>query len=108
MSYLVLAPKGEPWAEPRPERLFRIVSESLEGKGRQRYIGCGPEGRLGLAMQEKHRTEANQRFFKLKRGEVISVTHTEPKGDGLALDERSEVQTVAWPGQAVPPAPKTS
>ena len=106
MSYLALAPKGEPWAEPRPERLFRIVSESLEGKGRQRYIGCGPEGRMGLAMQEKHRTEANQRFFKLKRGEVISVTHTEPKGDGLAMDERSEVKTVAWPGQAVPPAPK--
>ncbi|ATB28311.1 small ribosomal subunit Rsm22 family protein [Melittangium boletus] len=106
MSYLVLAPKDEAWSEPRPDRLFRVVSESLEGKGRQRYIGCGPEGRMGLAMQEKHRTEHNQRFFKLKRGEVISVTNTEPKGDGLALDDRSEVKTVAYPGQAVPPAPK--
>ncbi len=105
MSYLMLAPAGEPWSAPRPDRLFRIVSESLEGKGRQRYIGCGPEGRMGLAMQEKHRAEHNQRFFKLKRGEVISVTNTEPKGDGLALDDRSEVKTVAWPGQAVPPAP---
>jgi ribosomal protein RSM22 (predicted rRNA methylase) len=106
MSYLVLAPKGEPWAEARPERLFRIVSESLEGKGRQRYIGCGPEGRMGLAMQEKHRTEKNERFFKLHRGDVVAVTNTEEKGDGLALDDRSEVSVIAHAGRGVPPAPK--
>ena len=106
MSYLVLAPAGERWPEPRPERLFRIVSESLEGKGRQRFIGCGPEGRMGLAMQDKHRTEHNERFFKLHRGDVISVTSTEAKGDGLALDDSTEVKVVAYAGQGVPPAPK--
>jgi ribosomal protein RSM22 (predicted rRNA methylase) len=105
MSYLMLAPAGEPWPEPTPGRLFRIVSESLEGKGRQRYIGCGPEGRLGLALQEKHRTEKNERFFKLQRGDVLSVTETEPKGDGLALDDRSEVRVVAPAGRGVPPPP---
>ncbi|MET0403060.1 MAG: small ribosomal subunit Rsm22 family protein [Cystobacter sp.] len=108
MSYLVLAPAGERWPEPRPERLFRIVSESLEGKGRQRFIGCGPEGRMGLAMQDKHRTEHNERFFKLHRGDVISVTSTEAKGDGLALDESTEVKVVAYAGQGVPPAPKAA
>ncbi|QRN99303.1 methyltransferase domain-containing protein [Archangium violaceum] len=107
MSYLMLAPKGEGWPEPRPERLFRIVSESLEGKGRQRYIGCGPEGRLGLAMQEKHRTEKNERFLKLNRGDVIAVTNTEAKGDGLALDDTSEVKVVAYAGKGIPPAPPT-
>src|SRR5215813_12455975 len=30
MSYLVVAPPGEPWAEPPAGRLFRIVSEPLE------------------------------------------------------------------------------
>src|SRR3712207_8599364 len=55
-----------------------------------RSIGCGPEGRMGLAMQEKHRTEKNERFFKLHRGDVISVTNTEAKGDGLALDDTSD------------------
>ncbi|SET37217.1 small ribosomal subunit Rsm22 family protein [Stigmatella erecta] len=105
MSYLMLAPAGEPWPEPTPGRLFRIVSESLEGKGRQRYIGCGPEGRLGLALQEKHRTEKNERFFKLQRGDVLSVTETEPKGDGLALDDRTEVRVVAPAGKGVPPPP---
>jgi SAM-dependent methyltransferase len=108
MSYLVLAPRGEGWPEPRPESLFRIVSESLEGKGRQRYIGCGPEGRVGLALQEKHRTEKNERFFKLHRGDVISVTHTEPRGDGLSLDDRSEVRVLAPAGRGVPPAPRPS
>src|SRR5690606_32061084 len=35
MSYLVLAPKGEDWPELQPgRRLFRIVSEPLQGKGR--------------------------------------------------------------------------
>lgn len=105
MSYLVVAPRGEGWA-PLPEgRLFRIVSEPLEGKGRQRYIGCGPEGRVGLALQEKHRTADNERFFKLKRGEVVSVTDTEERGDGLALNERSAVRTVAYAGQTLPSPP---
>ena len=88
-------------------RFVGTRSEPLEGKGRQRYIGCGPEGRMGLAMQEKHRTEKNERFFKLHRGDIISVTKTEVKGDGLGLDDTSEVKVVAYAGQGVPPAPKT-
>ncbi|MBN1206522.1 MAG: methyltransferase domain-containing protein [Myxococcaceae bacterium] len=103
MSYLMLAPKGEAWPELPRGRLFRIVSEPLEGKGRQRYIGCGPEGRVGLALQEKHRTEKNERFFKLHRGDVISVTETEQKGDGFALDDRTEVKVVAYAGKGLPP-----
>jgi len=99
MSYLVLAPRGEAWAEPPPGRPFRIVSEPLEGKGRQRFMGCGPEGRVGLALQEKHRTPANEAFFSLRRGDVIAVEGTEPRGDGLALVEGSLVRKVAAAGQ---------
>jgi SAM-dependent methyltransferase len=104
MSYLVLAPKGEAWPEPPAGRTFRIVSEALEGKGRQRWMGCGPEGRMGLALQDKHRTPANATFFQLHRGDVVAVTETEPRGDGLALGERSEVQLVAPAGRPVPAA----
>lgn len=103
MSYLMLAPQGEAWPELPQGRLFRIVSEPLEGKGRHRYIGCGPEGRVGLAMQEKHRNEKNERFFKLRRGDVIAVTETEEKGDGFAMNESSEVRVVAHAGRGVPP-----
>lgn len=101
MSYLVLAPKGEALPLPPPGRLFRIVSEPLEGKGRHRYMGCGAEGRVGLALQEKHRTDANGRFFRLQRGDVIRITETEEKGDGFALTDRSTVEVVAHAGQAV-------
>ena len=103
MSYLALAPKGEALPAPPAGRLFRIVSEPLEGKGRHRYMGCGAEGRVGLAMQEKHRTDSNARFFRLQRGDVIRITETEEKGDGHALTERSTVEVVAHAGQPVLP-----
>ncbi len=106
MSYLALAPKAEAWAEPPAGRVFRIVSEPLEGKGRLRFMACGPEGRVGLAMQEKHSTEANKVFFKLPRGAVVKLDLTEPRGDGLALDDRSTVQVIAWPGQPLPQTQK--
>ena len=102
MSYLVLAPRREAWVEPPAGRLFRIVSEPLEGKGRQRYMGCGPEGRIGLALQEKHRTAANDVFFSLRRGDVVAVECTEPRGDGLALVEGSSARKVASAGQPFP------
>jgi SAM-dependent methyltransferase len=102
MSYLVLGRKDEAWPTPPPGRLFRIVSEPLEGKGRQRYMGCGPEGRVGLALQQRHRTEANARFFELDRGTVIRVEGTEERGDGAALNERSTLEVVALPGRPLP------
>lgn len=102
MSYLVLGQRGAPAPVPPPGRLFRIVSEPLEGKGRQRFMGCGPEGRLGLALQDKHRTEKNRAFFGLERGTVIRVEGTEERGDGLALVEGSTVELLAAPGQPLP------
>ncbi|HSM92551.1 MAG TPA: small ribosomal subunit Rsm22 family protein [Anaeromyxobacteraceae bacterium] len=103
MSYLVVAPKGEAWAEPPPGRVFRIVSEPLPSKGRLRYMGCGPEGRMGLALQEKHVTDANRRFERLLRGDVIGVDGGEPRGDGVALGPESGVRVIAAAGRAVPP-----
>jgi SAM-dependent methyltransferase len=101
MSYLVLAPPGEGWAEPPPGRVFRIVSEPLAGKGRLRYMGCGPEGRLGLALQEKHVDEGNRRFEALLRGDVVALEGAEPRGDGLALGAGSRVSVIAPAGAPV-------
>jgi SAM-dependent methyltransferase len=103
MAYLLAAPLGEAWPVLPEQRLFRIVSEPLEGKGRQRLMGCGPEGRVGLALQDKHRTATNERFFTLTRGDVIAVSDTEARGDGVSLTERSTVALVARAGSAVPP-----
>ncbi len=101
MSYLMLAPKGDPWAEPPAGTLFRIVSEPLEGKGRQRVMGCGPSGRVGLAMQDKHQNEKNRLFGKAVRGDVLRVSQTEPRGDGLSLTENSTVEIIANAGKPV-------
>ncbi len=103
MSYLALAPKGEAWPAVPEGRLFRIVSEPLEGKGRQRFMGCGPEGRVGLAMQDKHRNPATEAFFTLQRGDVIAVEGAEPRGDGVSLGEGARVSMVAKAGRGVPP-----
>jgi ribosomal protein RSM22 (predicted rRNA methylase) len=102
MSYLVLAPAGEAWREPPPGKVFRIVSEPLPSKGRLRYMGCGPEGRMGLALQEKDVTGTNRAFEGLLRGDVIEVTGTEPRGDGLRLSPDSVVRVVAAAGRPVP------
>ncbi len=102
MSYLVLAPPGEPWAAPPPGRVLRVVSEPLAGKGRRRYMACGPEGRLGLALQEKHVTDANRAFSHLLRGDVVEITGAEPRGDGLALGADSAVKVIAPAGKPVP------
>jgi ribosomal protein RSM22 (predicted rRNA methylase) len=102
MSYLVLAPKGEAWAAPPPGRVFRIVSEPLPSKGRLRYMACGAEGRLGLALQEKHVTDRNRRFERLIRGDVVEIAGAEPRGDGLALGADTDVKVVAPAGAPVP------
>lgn len=103
MTVLAVAPKGEEWPPIQPgERVFRIVSEPLQGKGRLRYMGCGPEGRIGLAMQEKHETAATKAFRRLVRGDVISVDGVEEKGDGLALGEGGGVRVIAPAGKPLP------
>jgi len=102
MSYLVLAPRGEGWCDPSPGRIFLIVSEPLPSKGRLRYMGCGPEGRMGLALQEKDVTPRNRSFEKLLRGDVVEITAVEPRGDGLRLSAESDVRVVAAAGRPVP------
>ena len=103
MTYMLIAAPGEGFPElPPGKRLFRIVSEPLHGKGRLRYMGCGPEGRVGLALQEKHQGDANRAFARLARGDVIAVAGTDAKGDGVALGAGSAVEVMAPAGKALP------
>lgn len=102
MTPLIVAPKGEAWPEVQ-KGVFRIVSEPLHVKGRLRYMGCGPEGRVGLALQQKHVGEGNAPFAGLRRGEVVSVSGVEEKGDGLVLGEESEVRVLAGAADPYPP-----
>ena len=102
MSYLVLAPKGEVVVSPPSGRVFRIVSEPIPSKGRLRYMGCGPEGRMGLALQEKHLAPENRSFTSLLRGDLVRLEGAAPSGDGLKLGEGSRVTLLARAGEPAP------
>jgi len=65
-------------------------------------MGCGPDGRMGLALQEKHLAPGNRPFERLLRGDLVEVTGTEPRGDGLRLGESSLVRVLARAGQPPP------
>lgn len=101
MTALLFAPRGEAWPSLPEGRLFRIVSEPLAGKGRRRYMGCGPEGRVGLSLQEKHLSDENALFADLRRGDVIRVENADPAphGDGVRLVESTRVALVARAGR---------
>ncbi|HEX6836728.1 MAG TPA: small ribosomal subunit Rsm22 family protein [Polyangia bacterium] len=103
MSYLVLQAPGAAWPPLPDGRLFRIVSEPLPQKGQYRYVGCGPEGRLPLVLAGKHLRDANRAFTALARGDVVSIDRLTARGDGLRLDDQSNVQKLAGPEDPVPP-----
>lgn len=95
MTALVFGRASEAPACPGDANLFRIVSEPLASKGRQRFMGCGPRGRVGLSLQTKHLTESNKRFARLQRGDLVRIEGCEEKGDGLSLGPDSRVEFVS-------------
>ena len=103
MSYLVLQAPGAAWPSLPDGSLFRIVSEPLPQKGQYRYVGCGPEGRAPLVLPEKHLRDGNRAFVTLARGDVVSIDRLTARGDGLRLDDQSNVQKLAGPDDPVPP-----
>jgi SAM-dependent methyltransferase len=98
MTYLVLQPPGATWPELPPGRLFRIVSEPLPEKGKRRFVGCGPEGRLPLVLPDKHVRDNNRAFVDLRRGDLVRIDRLTTRGDGLRLDDQSDV--LILPGSA--------
>jgi len=102
MSFLIIAPKGAKWPELPEGRIFRIVSEILESNKRLRLVGCGPEGRIGISIQEKDITEENRLFLRLQRGDVIKITGAEERESGIALTEKSGISIVTHSGRPLP------
>jgi len=102
MTYLVLGAPGSAWPAPPSGRLFRIVSEPLDEKGRARRIGCGPEGRVALTLPTKRVSDATRAFLDLARGDVARLSGTlTARGDGLRLEEDATVERVARVGEPV-------
>jgi len=75
--------------------LFRIISEPMISKNqRVRLIGCGPAGRLSLALRPSETTPETQPFLNLQRGDLIRVTGAYPREGGLDLVPGSRVEVL--------------
>ncbi|HEX4462062.1 MAG TPA: small ribosomal subunit Rsm22 family protein [Polyangia bacterium] len=94
MTYVILQPPSAGWPDLPPGRLFRIVSEPLPEKGKQRFVGCGPEGRFPLVLPDKHVRDNNRAFVDLQRGDLVRIERLATRGDGLRLDDQSDVDIV--------------
>jgi len=69
-SWLVLRKDRLSLADVHQGRVFRVVSEPLVSKGKRELYLCG-EGVRRIAMrQDKDRSDANESFDQLRRGEV--------------------------------------
>jgi SAM-dependent methyltransferase len=74
-----------PAAGAGPE-VFRIVSDPLRSKNRRlRLLGCGPAGRLSLALKPGSERDGNRIFLTLRRGDLIRLVHAAPRPGGLDI-----------------------
>src|SRR5207245_3347928 len=88
-SYLVLRQSGTTATDPK---LFRVVSDRMEEKGRQRIFGCGPAGRDSIVRLDRDRTEANAAFHRLARGDTITISEVTRTGEGLRIPREALVR----------------
>lgn len=102
MTYFVFRWRGATWPEPPAGRVFRVVSEPLDEKGKRRRIGCGPEGRVPLVLPDKHLGDENAVFADLLRGDLVRVHEITSRGDGLKLERGATVERLARAGEPTP------
>jgi SAM-dependent methyltransferase len=96
-AYVVFARTQERTTERTTDkRLFRVVSDLIEEKGRLRLFGCGPAGRHPIVRLDRERAPDNQDFEAATRGDVLVITNLQTAGDGLRVTDGSRV--AARPG----------
>ncbi|MDD5544760.1 MAG: small ribosomal subunit Rsm22 family protein [Acidobacteriia bacterium] len=99
-SYLVLRKDGKNILDLRrssgapaaPSASWRVVSERLTEKGKQRAFLCGQRGRLQFTRLNRHSTEGNAEFGRLERGDLVTLTGTEEKPGEIRVVEQAVVK----------------
>lgn len=71
-SYLVLAQKN---SLITPDDQYRVISNLLREKGKQRCFICTRTGRVELVRLNRDSTECNRTFEQIRKGDVISCEH---------------------------------
>jgi hypothetical protein len=81
-AYLVLRRHGV-W--PHDQRHFRVVSEKMAEKGREKLWGCGPRGRFLITRLSRHRARANAAWDEIARGDVVRFDSLEERTSELRV-----------------------
>ena len=77
-------------ALPVENQVWRVVSETLEERGKAAAYLCGFEGRFRVTRLNKHASPVNADFTSLDRGQVVS---TGPLVTKTVMDRRVQVET---------------
>ncbi|HZR07808.1 MAG TPA: small ribosomal subunit Rsm22 family protein [Myxococcales bacterium] len=75
---------------PRPDT-WRVVGVAPPEKGKKRVWLCGAEERVPLVRLDRDRGEANERFDRLRRGDLVRLRGADRRGDGLRLGPESSL-----------------
>ncbi|MBN1595048.1 methyltransferase type 12 [candidate division FCPU426 bacterium] len=95
MTAFLLTPPGNRIPAHWTGEMFLIVSEPLRSKNKRlRYIGCGPMGRIGLALKPEEKNPGNSVFFTLKKGDIIRVQDAKKTDEGFHLLQNSVITLV--------------
>ncbi|MSO22176.1 MAG: hypothetical protein EXQ58_02745 [Acidobacteria bacterium] len=78
-------------AFPAENQVWRVVSETLEERGKAAAYLCGLEGRFRVTRLNKHASPANADFALLDRGQVVSTGSLAAKS---VMDRRVQAETL--------------
>jgi len=81
---------GDSQALPAQSQLWRVVSETLEERGKAAAYLCGFEGRFRVTRLNKHASPANSDFTSLDRGQVVTTGSLVTKN---VMDRRVQIET---------------
>jgi len=88
-SYLVVSRRGTPDANAE---LFRMVSDPMKDKGRLRWFGCGPSGRLLITRLDRDQSASNQALERAARGDVVWLRRARTSPGGIRCGPDCEVE----------------
>jgi len=75
---------------PVDNQVWRVVSETLEERGKAAVYLCGAEGRFRVTRLNKHASRSNEDFSLLDRGQVVSTGSLVLKS---VMDRRVQTET---------------
>ena len=97
-SYIILREDGKKFEDGLLEEgveYFRVVSDLLVMKGEKKIFLCGKRGRIQVGRLDRHRSESNEGFDEMKRGDVVEIDGLYQKGAVLRINGESSIKVIS-------------